>query len=236
MEKRRIVWAIAIVVAIALSVPGFAQPIPITVPRGTSIPTSALDGVIGAEWGWMFGLTTTLTRPTPSAPSIPAVIYLKHDGRYLYIAMQATTSPAIPGLGMWIALDENDNGFVEETTNWGDDSIQAPVTGGSLAWNIDWAYVSGREDVPLGVYLLRDTDPIVGGRNDGVAAGIYNSSSGQYTFEIRYPLNSGDKAGYDAVLFQPGKPMIVKFVDANSTYDVASTAYKLTDTKGTEAI
>lgn len=149
------------------------------VPYGSPIADGYLDGVIGSEWN---DANTFTTKIGPD----PVRIYMKHDGKYWYIAMKPLGGIE-RGTQAWIWFDADHDGRKYEA---GDDYLQLPLTGGRLVTNIDYAYIGPRQF---------KRDPEVGGTDDKVGVG-------KYAFEMRVDMSSGDRGslGNDIFLVSGG--------------------------------
>lgn len=185
----------------------------IQVPFGKPISDSALDGVLGKEWGDATSSTARLEGYASSA-TCRVDYYVKHDGDYLYFAVRSTETIRGRNIGLWIVFDADNDG------RWfrrGDDSLVLYDTNGRLDNRVDHAYTSSTPSLPK-------EDRRVGGRSDKVGAGSVRST--EYVFETRIKLDSGDAAGNDLSL-SPGNSISFSFGLMTDQVDLESPEYSL---------
>lgn len=172
----------------------------------------SLDGDIsGNEWedGGQLSLTFVYTHGESSL-TYPGVIYLKHDGTYLWICIrvQDDDENKFPEMYDYVAIlfDASGDGDIGA----GDDSAIIHHGLGPLDLRPD-------ED---GVWL---SDTEFGGNSD--VDGQSGWAAGWYTYEMRKPLNTGDTNGYD-IAISPGDTILSSscFWDAGETTEHSADA------------
>jgi len=140
------------------------------VPFGASIEDGDLDGVLGEEWADAESFSTRIG-------SYRANVYMKHDGKYWYIAL--TKQGRIRGgtVTLWMCFDASGDGKLYSK---GNDSLMLPETDGRLVRDIDYAYTRSMK--------APKKDTSVGGTNDKIGAGKFSDNT--YVFEIKIEMNS----------------------------------------------
>ena len=142
-----------------------------------------IDGVTNLN-EWDDAAKVTFTLVSQSLESHSATIYEKNDETYIYLAVRIVGDDFNTGDGVFFYFDSDHDGGIEN----GDDWLYV------LAWT------GGRGHAEDGYYnasmstLRSDEDD--GGTNDivGGASRTNVSGIGDYTFELRHPLNSLDDA------------------------------------------
>jgi len=139
---------------------------------GGFIPDELLDSVIGGEWDDAIKVSFMIG-------SYKVVAYLKHDGQYLYIALEIATGKEFRGYSEGYIWFDNGDG---QEFGAGDDIII--VEGGQgVLFEADFCYV--------GKYDFR-FDPAEGGTNNAWGIGAYDIKKSSYVFEFIKELDSGD--------------------------------------------
>ncbi|MGD2066299.1 MAG: hypothetical protein PVI43_03910 [Candidatus Bathyarchaeota archaeon] len=152
-----------------MSVPVYAQG-DFEVFMGSSILDGEIDGVIGSEWDDAGNYPGTAIEPTGTAE-----IWTKHDGTYLYIAIEFTADSSNP----WVGIQFEKTGHMSSGADgaiFGHDRIGA----------------NEYRDISFGGFGSISSDT----QQDGVGA-INVGTSNVVTIELKKPLSSGDSAGAD---------------------------------------
>jgi hypothetical protein len=137
---------------------------------GKSILDEEIDGIIGSEWD------DAGNHPDISInPQGTAEIWTKHDGTFLYIAMEFMADSSNP----WV-------GIQYERTNHMSSGADGALFGH------DRIGANEYRDISFGGFGSISTDSI----QNGVGA-ISEGDSNLITVELKKPLNSGDSAGND---------------------------------------
>ncbi len=137
---------------------------------GSSISDVEIDGVIGSEWDDAGNYPSTSIEPTGTAE-----IWTKHDGTYLYIAIEFTADSSNP----WVGIQ------FEKTTHMSSGADGA-------IFGHDGIGANEYRDILFGGFGSITSDTT----QDGV--GIINvGTSNLVTIELKKPLSSGDSAGSD---------------------------------------
>jgi hypothetical protein len=137
---------------------------------GSSILDGEIDGVIGSEWDDAGNYPGTAIEPTGTAE-----IWTKHDGTYLYIAIEFTADSSNP----WVGIQFEKTGHMSSGADgaiFGHDRIGA----------------NEYRDISFGGFGSISSDT----QQDGVGA-INVGTSNVVTIELKKPLSSGDSAGAD---------------------------------------
>lgn len=137
---------------------------------GSTISDGEIDGIIGSEWDDAGNFPGTAIEPQGTAE-----IWTKHDGTYLYIAMQFTADSANP----WVAFQ------------FGSASHMSSGADGAL-FGHDRLGANEYRDISFGGLGSISADQ----NQDGVGA-IRVGASNLITIEVKKPLDSGDSAGHD---------------------------------------
>lgn len=158
-----------VAILVTLSVPVYAQG-DFEVFMGSSILDGEIDGVIGSEWDDAGNYPGTAIEPTGTAE-----IWTKHDGTYLYIAIEFTADSSNP----WVGIQFEKTGHMSSGADgaiFGHDRIGA----------------NEYRDISFGGFGSISSDT----QQDGVGA-INVGTSNVVTIELKKPLSSGDSAGAD---------------------------------------
>lgn len=137
---------------------------------GNTIMDEEIDGIIGSEWDDAGNYQNISIEPQTTAE-----IWSKHDGVYLYLAMQFTADSSDP----WVAF------HFDYTAHMSPDADGALFGHNRLAAN-EYRDISFGG---LGVILADESQ-------DGVGA-IRLDNQNLVTVELKKPLKSGDSAGKD---------------------------------------
>jgi len=139
---------------------------------GDFIPDELLDGVIGDEWNDAGEVSLRME-------DYRSVAYLKHDGEYLYLALEIATGKEFQEYSEGYVWFDNGDGSEFDA---GDDIIT--VEGGQdVLLEADF-YYTGKYDFRL--------DPEEGGTNNAWGIGTYDVEELSYVFEFLKELDSGD--------------------------------------------
>ncbi|NIN65704.1 MAG: hypothetical protein GTO63_13620 [Anaerolineae bacterium] len=148
-------------------------------PSGAPIANASIDGSIGTEWDDSQQYIDFPLDPTGG----PATVWVKHDGTYLYLALQFAADSPNPWfgiqLGMTGCMDPGDLVLIGDDNFAADAYVDAALTGPKSKKGVD-------------------VDPV----QDGVGA-LAIDGSNVVTIEIKKPLDSGDAAGSD-IAWSPG--------------------------------
>lgn len=151
----------------------------LVVPLGAAIADGSIDGSIGTEWDDAQQYTNFPLDPTGG----PATLWLKHDGTYLYLAIQFTADSSNPWFGIQLGvtgcMDPGDLVLYGDDNFAADGYLDAALTGPKSKSGVDVDTVQ-----------------------DGAGAMAIDGSN-VVTIELKKPLNSGDAAGSD-IAWSPG--------------------------------
>ena len=212
------VLAACFVVVVMCSVVAFSTQV---VPCGVSIQDELLDGVIGAEWDDAASFFTTIYSTSTCEPErgYPLKILVKHDSKYLYIAIMGTRILSWTPMA-WVCFDVQDRGNLYSK---GDDSVILPLTGAAIVSDIDRAYykdglLPARTPGPWQNYgAPPKKDRSLGGTND--KRGAARASKHGYTFEIKIDMDSGDYSHGDDLRLYSGTNISASFGLMDSRLD-----------------
>ena len=137
--------------------------------KGSSIPDSDIDGVIGPEWNDAGSSQITID------PQGTADIWIKQDGTNLYLALRFTADSQNP----WVAIQ------------LGQTFCMSPSADGALFGDDNYA-PNGYKDI----YFKESGQIGIDDVQNGVGA-INVNASNVVTVELKKPLNSEDTAGKD---------------------------------------
>lgn len=169
-----------------------------------------LDGAIsGNEWDDAGQLSVTFVYSRGGVSlTYPGTIYLKHDGTYLWICIRVQDEEnKYPEMYDYAAILFDTNGNHEIGS--GDDS--AIIHHGL-----------GPVDLRPGEDGVWRSDTEFGGNSD--VAGQSGWAAGWYTYEMRKPLNSGDRTGCD-IAISPGDTILA----TSCVWDAAETTESSAD-------
>ena len=145
------------------------------------VPT--IDGVISSgEWDDAAKVTVTLV--SQSSESHSATIYEKNDALDMYLAVKVLGDDFNAQDGVFFYFDNNHNGGFEQGDDWL--YVLAWTTGLGLA--VD-GYYNASVKTLMSDANNQGTNDIVGGASHTNISGV-----GDYTFELKHPLDSTDDA------------------------------------------
>lgn len=178
-----------------------------------SIQDLLLDGVVDAEWNdaATFFTTTYSTSTCEPEHGYPLKILVKHDNKYLYIAILETRILSWNPMA-WMCFDVQDR---NKLYSKGDDSVVLPITGGAILSDIDRGYykdglLPARTAGPWQAYgSPPKKDTSLGGTND--KWGAARVSENGYTFEMKIDMASGDHNHGSDLQLHSGKSISVSF-------------------------
>ena len=192
------------------------------VPYGTSISDRLIDGVIGNEWADAASFSTII-RPTSGCQ--PAHLYsikvlIKHDCKYLYIALQESQRFVWSPMA-YVCFDSGNKGTLYSK---GDDAVILPISQGQLLSNIDRVYdkdnlLPQRVTSPWGIMygIPPKKDIQLGGTND--KWGASRASDNGYTYEMKIDMGSGDRIYGSDIFLYPGKKVTVELGLMDARFD-----------------
>jgi hypothetical protein len=142
-----------------------------------------IDGVTNPN-EWDDAAKVTFTLVSNSLESHSATIYEKNDETYMYLAVRVVGDDFNAGDGVFFYFDSDHDGGIEN----GDDWLYVLAWTGGLGHAEDGYYNASVSTL--------SSDEGDGGTNDIVGGASHTNVSGigDYTFELRHPLNSADDA------------------------------------------
>ena len=192
------------------------------VPYGASISDKLLDGVIGNEWADAASFSTVI-RPTSecqTAHLYSIKIFIKHDCKYLYIAIRESHRFAWSPMA-YVCFDVGNKGTVYSK---GDDAVILPISEGRLLSNIDRVYdkdnllphmVTSPWGITYGIPPKKDSE--LGGTND--KWGAARASDNGYTYEMKIDMGSGDRIDGSDIFLYPGEKITVELGLMDARFD-----------------
>jgi len=187
-------------------------------PYGMPIPDTSLDGLIGNEWADAASFSCYIRTPAGQSPrtTYEITVYIKHDCKYLYIAMVKSGPFRGSGPTAWVCFDVPKHAYVPRRgLEVGDDSAYLPLTGGGLV-AIDRVYDSPWDGVPSG------EDVKLSGTND--KWGAARDQNDTFVYEMKIDMGSGDTRGRDVSLVPGGTvSLMLGLMDTRMASSLATT-------------
>ena len=148
-----------------------------------AVTTPVMDGVLTfGEWDDAAKVSFTLVSQT--LESHPATLYEKNDAQYLYLAVTVLGDDFDSADGVFFYFDNAHDGGLDDGDDW--IYVLAGATGQGLAED---GYYNASDETLHSDTTHSGTNDILGGSSHTNVGSI-----GDYTFELRHPLDSEDDA------------------------------------------